>query len=181
MSSSQRPIENIQSETEINWGDKSVVDDMKRFYQWLKKKKKYLLVVILWTVANVLIAHKVLFLPTGPASPEFFPGNITELDLFLFFVISLAAGLLLADPKRILFGYIGSMSLSILVMVFMRLFWDILYSPIFGEAFSQWGWLTIEWIIFKSISLMFKNLFLVPLLSFLGVFLGGVFRSFLRG
>jgi hypothetical protein len=180
MFGSQQLNENIQDEKEAKWGDKSIVDDMKRFYRWFKKAKKYLLVVVLWAVTNVLIAHKVLFFPSGPASPEFFPGNITELDFFLFFAISLTAGLLLADPKRIFFGYIGSMFLSILMMLSMRLLWDFLYSPLFAEAFSKWGWLTIEWIIFKSISLMFRNLFLVPLLSFLGVFLGGVFRSFLR-
>lgn len=97
------------------------------------------------------------------------------LDLAIVFATSLVFGIFLIDPAKILYGFIGAISLSIVISVIYSSLYD-LYVLGLGEYFSEavpgWEW---EWITWLASLRIIRIIFPVAMiLIFIGGMIGGI-------
>ena len=137
----------------------------------MRKKVRDILVVIGWASAIMLLTVRALH-QWNPVSRTI--GSYLDApDLLLLLAVSVVAGIFLADLNRILYGYIGSIALSIsIALIYSSVFdWFVIG---YGEIFSQtrFGW---EYAVFYAFAKILRTMFPgVMLLTFLGGFAGGI-------
>jgi hypothetical protein len=109
-----------------------LIDRLKKRLQDISVRD--ILAMIGWATAITLltiIAEYVKPLPIGSTATSF-----DTLDLAIFFSASLAFGMFLIDPEKVLYGFIVAISLSTAMSVIYSAFYD-LYVLELGEYFSE--------------------------------------------
>jgi len=132
-----------------------------------------IVVVVVWASAitvMTIIAEYVKPPRTGSTGTSF-----DALDLAIVLVTSLVFGMFLVDPVKILYGFIGAISLSTIMSVIYSALYD-LYVLRLGEYFTGvvpgWEWEWVTWLAFLRI---FRTMFPAAiLLVFVGGMIGGI-------
>ena len=148
----------------------------------LKKKLKPISirdvsVVVGWATTITLLTIIVEYvkpLPLGATAISF-----DALELTIILATSLVFGVFLVDPVKILYGFIGAMSLSLVMSVIFSSLYD-LYVLGLGEYFSGltpgWEWELVAWLAFLRI---FRITFpIAVILVFAGAMIGGIVSDF---
>lgn len=137
----------------------------------MRKKVRDILVVIGWASAIMLLTVRAAyqFNPRARIIGTF----LDAVDLLVLLAVSVVAGIFLADLNRVLFGYMGSTALSILMaLIYTSLFdWFVRGT---GEYLSEtpFGW---EYVVFYAFAKILRTMFPgAMLLTFLGGFVGGI-------
>lgn len=163
---------------------------VENFWRLITREKITLLAVALWTLTLSLVVIKiylVAYLETNPLGINrlsYFQIPCTSyegpsprvLDVLIIAVASLVVGLVLSDVKEVVYGYIASVSLSLVVGVAFVSFyiWVVLdLGALFSLAPYDW-----EWVVFMAFWNVFRIMFpWLVAVSLLGVVAG----SFLKG
>lgn len=129
-----------------------------------KERIKDILIVLSWGVIYTSIMLHACF-----SGREF----LSELDLLLLFVISVLAGLVLKDMKAIIFGFMGTLLFSVLLMFLVLTLPTLLgYMPYAYQS---------EFVHILAIRIIFRLIFPAALfICFVGAILGGFFSEKLR-
>jgi hypothetical protein len=148
----------------------------------LKKKLRVIstrdvLAVVGWATTITLLTIIVEYVKPLPLSVTSTSFDVLELAIIL--ATSLAFGLLLVDPVKILYGFIGAMSLSLVMSVIFSSLYD-LYVLGLGEYFSGvaagWEWELVAWLAFLRIfRITFPS---AVILVFAGAMIGGIVSDF---
>ena len=138
------------------------------------RKVRGILVVIGWASAIMLLTVRAMyqFNPVHSTTGSF----LNALDLLVLLAVSVAVGIFLADLDRILFGYVGSMVLSILMAFIYSTLFDWFVTGA-GEVFTEipFGW---EYVCFYAFARILKTMFpSAMVLTFLGGFVGGIIND----
>lgn len=138
------------------------------------RKVRGVLVVIGWASAVMLLTVRAMyqFNPARSTTGSF----LNALDLVVLLAVSVVAGIFLADLNRILFGYVGSMVLSILMAFIYSTLFDWFVTGA-GEVFTEipFGW---EYAFFYAFTRILRTMFpSAMLLAFLGGFVGGIIND----
>ncbi len=137
----------------------------------INKKVRDILLVIGWAATIALTT--VITEYAKPSRPGSYGTTFDALGLAIVLATSLVFGMLLVDPVRILCGFIGTTSLSIVISVISSALYD-LYALGLGEYFSggapAWEWVT--WFAFLRI---FRIMFPAAIILILiGGMIGGI-------
>lgn len=107
--------------------------------------------------------------------PGFIETSFDVLDLAIILAISLVLGILLVDPERILYGFIGAISLSLVISLVCSALYDIHVLELgkyYTDLLPGWEWEIVTWLAFFRI---FKLMFPVAILVvFAGGMVGGI-------
>jgi len=131
-----------------------------------------ILVVIGWAVTIALVT----IIAEYSKSPRFGSYGATfDAYLVIILVTSLVFGIFLVDPIKILYGFMGVVTLSILISVIYSSLYDI-YVLELGKAFSEavpgWEWEWITWLaFFRIFVIMFPGAIILVLI---GGMIGGI-------
>jgi len=163
---------------------------IENFWRLITRKKTALLTVALWTLTLSLVIIKsywLAYLETNPLGinrlsyyqipyASYEGPSPRVLDLLIIAVASLVVGLVLSDVKEVVYGYIASVSLSLVVGVAFVSFyiWVVLdLGALLSLAPYEW-----EWVLFMAFWNVFRIMFpWLVAVSLLGVVAG----SFLKG
>lgn len=140
-----------------------------------------MLIVVGWSLAVVSITLNVLYVKTNPKVPNYLIQEyaLNEVDLLLYFAVSILAGAFLADLDRIFLGYILSLFLFVFLTTVISFFF-VWFNLGWGEYFLDipFGW---EWIVYYALLRIVRITFpFVLLLSLLGAILGGILADYFR-
>ena len=107
--------------------------------------------------------------------PGSYGTTFDALDLAIVLATSLVFGIFLVDPAKIIYGFIGAISLSIVISVIYSALYD-LYVLELGKYFSErvpgWEWEWVTWLAFLRI---FRIMFPAAIiLVFIGGMIGGI-------
>lgn len=139
---------------------------------------KDMLIIVVWAAGIAAIALKTFY--DNPLAFRYFSqdslfSGLDLINLVLIFIVSAVAGILLVKAETILIGFIGSLALSILLMIV----WFTL-PVITGEVYSPYV-MIMEMFFFRAISVTFRLLFPgIITFGFLGSLLGGFVGEKLR-
>lgn len=132
-----------------------------------------ILVVMGWAATITLmtiIAEYAKPLRSGSIATSF-----DALDLAIIFAASLVFGIFLFDPVKILYDFIGAISLSIVMSVIYSSLYDLHVLGLgeyFSEAVPGWEWEWVTWLAFLRI---FRIMFpAAVILVFIGGMIGGI-------
>lgn len=148
-----------------------MIDQMKKKLKTISVRD--VLVVIAWasTITVMTIIAEYAKTPRAGSTGTSFDA----LDLAIVSVTSLVFGIFLVDPVKILYGFIGAISLSTIMSVISSALYD-LYVLRLGEYFTQivpgWEWEWVAWLAFLRI---FRTMFPAAIiLVFIGGMIGGI-------
>jgi hypothetical protein len=162
------------------------VEKLRRFGVRIKKNRRDILLVAVWTVVVALIfirTHQQYYIDTPMVSyysigfSQYMAPSPSEVDLALMLVVGVVVTVFLTSLESVVFGYFAAMILSsVLTVAYGFLFnW---FSLGLGQTFSglSFGW---EWVVFQAVLNTFRYIFPLGLtFSLIGVCLGSVLRMF---
>jgi len=135
------------------------------------------LVVVGWATTITLLTIIVEYvkpLRLGATATSF-----DALELAIILATSLAFGLLLVDPVKILYGFIAAMSLSLVMSVIFSSLYDLYVlelGPYFSALTPGWEWEWVAWLAFLRIfRITFPS---AVVLVFAGGMIGGIVSDF---
>ena len=139
-------------------------------------RTKSIMITVGWAIGVSTIALRTIydrflaFLLFGRV--EEYSAVLRPIDFVLIFVVSVLAGALLLDPGRIIFGYLGTLVLSALIM------YTCLTLPLVVGKTGAFGRLLQESAIsYTFTSILFGPLFIIIVGGLVGGFLGERFLS----
>jgi len=131
-----------------------------------------IVVVIGWAITMTLMT--IITEYVKQPRPGYTETYFDALDFAIILATSLVFGIFLVDPEKILYGFIGAISLSIVISVICSTLYD-LYVLGLGQYWSHvpgWEWEIVTWLAFFRI---FRIMFPIAiLLIFAGGMMGGI-------
>jgi hypothetical protein len=160
------------------------MERLRSFAALIKKRRRDVLLLALWTVAIAVIfirTHQQHYLETPMMSyyqrgfSEYSGPRPSGIDLMLMLLVSSIATFFLISIRSVIFGYFASIFLSsIITVVYVFLFnW---YSLRLAETFAElpFGW---EWVLFQAFLNVFRYIFPLGITFILiGVCIGSIGR-----
>lgn len=146
---------------------------IKQMKKRLRDRLRDILVVMGWTATITLMTIIAEYAKTPRLGSD--GTTFDALDLSIVLVTSLVFGMFLIDPAKIIYGFIGVTSLSIIISVIYSALYD-LYVLELGKHFSEvvpgWEW---EWITWFAFLRVFRIMFPAAIiLIFVGGMIGGI-------
>jgi len=129
-----------------------------RVIEKIAKNKFDIVVVILWSLVVSFVIVKTYWVAYStkprlkhevPIRPEYDLNNFEPLDLFIVSLAGIIAGILLADVKKMFYGYVGAMLIAYIISVALLSYhtWFIKEGFQAGLSSIAFGW---EWAIFAA-------------------------------
>lgn len=134
-----------------------------------------ILAVMGWTATITLMTIIAEYVQPSRQRSSSYGTTFDALDLAIIFATSLVFGMILVDPVKILYGFIGATSLSMVISVICSSLYDLHVLGLgkgFSEAVPGWEWEIVTWIAFLRI---FRIMFPVAIvLILIGGIIGGI-------
>lgn len=148
-----------------------LIDQMKKTLRSISLRD--IAIVIGWAATITLMTIIVQY--AKPSRPGSYGTSFDASDFAIILAASFLFGIFLADPIKILYSFIGAISLSTVMSVIYSALYD-LYVLELGRKFSEivpgWEWEWITWLAFFRI---FRIIFPAGMiLIFIGGMIGGV-------
>jgi hypothetical protein len=163
-----------------------VVQKLRGVCTWITSNRQDIAVVAGWAVANALVTIKTywfFYLESEMARAQKFAYSsykaplLGELDWLVLFCAGLIATLILADIRKVLFGYMISIPISFFTVIsfFSYFIW---YALGLGQFLSRirFGW---EWAVLLAIYNLARMVPHLIFFSVLGIVLGSILKSWL--